>query len=53
MTLFSSNWRPLTSPDLFETISGTLQSVEIAEILSHTFQQKFRESNGFTKEITK
>ena len=28
-------------------------SVEIAEIHSHTFSQKFRESNGFTEEITK
>ena len=26
-------------------------SVEIAETSSHTFSQKFRESNGFTKEI--
>ena len=30
-----------------------VQSVEIAEILSHTFLQKFRESNGFSKEITR
>ena len=30
-----------------------MHSVETAEILSHTFSQKFRESNGFTKEITK
>ena len=28
-------------------------SVENSEILSHTFSQKFRESNGLTKEITK
>ena len=27
--------------------------VEITEILSHTFWQKFREINGFTKEVTK
>ena len=27
--------------------------MEIAEILSHAFLQKFRESNGLTKEITK
>ena len=39
----------------FSYIIATLlhHSVEIAEILSHTFLQKFRESNGFTKEITK
>ena len=30
-----------------------VHSVDIAEILSHTFLQKFRENNGFTKEITK
>ena len=28
-------------------------SVDIAEIFSQAFSQKFRESNGFTKEITK
>jgi len=33
--------------------SSHLYSVEIAEILSHPFSQKFRESNDFTKEITK
>ena len=27
--------------------------MEITEILSHIFGQKFREINGFTKEITK
>ena len=32
--------------------STQCHSLEIAEILSHTFSQKFRESNGFTKEIT-
>ena len=32
---------------------GKSNSVEIAEILSHFFLQKFRESDGFTKEITK
>ena len=32
---------------------GVHYSVEIAEILSHAFLQKFRESIGFTKEITK
>ena len=30
-----------------------MHSVEIAEILSHTFLQNIRESNGFTKEIVK
>ena len=30
-----------------------LCSVEITKILSHTFLQKIRESNGFTKEIAK
>ena len=31
----------------------TVHNVEIAEILSHTFFEKFRKSNGLTKEITK
>ena len=29
------------------------RSVEIMEILSHTFLEKFRESNGFIIEVTK
>ena len=38
---------------MFHFFHGILlpHSVEIAEILSYSFSQKFLESNGFTKEI--
>ena len=39
---------PCTVPHI-----SLVNNVEISEILTHSFFAKFRESNGFTKEITK
>ena len=55
---FSSNQRfsnlSLVKPLFTEFLATSVHySVEIAEIHSHTFSQKFCESSGFTREITK
>ena len=46
-------WRDISSVRVNVSFFHAVHSVEIAKILSHTFLQKFRESNGFSKEITR
>ena len=48
---FSVNCKEIQNQSV--EISRFHSIMEITEILSHTFWQKFRENNDFTKEVTK